>query len=182
MKKILSLFVLVLTLVGCDAVNQVDAPTLSGLVETESELFYDFGDVNIEGGFVDTTFSFVNDSDEDLTVVSLATSCGCTRAEVVLNDGSKSPVFGMHTKTEWNEVVPAGESFEVLVTYDPMAHGPDAVGPISRSVIMTTSSEENGRIAVIDPESGYAFTQMNIKGRVLYAQDFLESNQAEDEL
>jgi hypothetical protein len=138
----------------------------SGLISAETELFYSFGDVDIAGGLVSHNFGFVNDGEEPLQISNLSTSCMCTEAEVVLSDGEKSPVFGMHDKTEWNHFVEPGEKFEVLVTYDPMAHGPDAVGEINRSVTMFTSSEENGRVAVFDETSDLTFTQMNIHGLV----------------
>lgn len=172
MNRLFTLFALSLfVLSACSNSDLVEIGT-SGVVASESELFYDFGDINIQGGLIDHTFLFTNDSEEDLVIMNLATSCGCTSAEVVLSDGTSSPSFGMHDSTQWNQTVVAGDSFEVLVTYDPMAHGPDATGEMNRSIIMTTSSQENGRTAVLDPSTGYAFTQMNIKGLVLSAEDY----------
>lgn len=182
MKKLLSVLALsVLAFSACSSSGLVELGT-SGMLVAESELFYDFGDINIEGGLIDHSFTFTNDSEEDLVIMNLSTSCGCTAAEVILSDGSTSPTFGMRDATQWNQVVPAGDSFEVLVTYDPMAHGPDATGEMNRSVIMTTSSHENGRMAVLDPSTGYAFTQINIRGMVLSAADYLEANSEDNEL
>lgn len=182
MKKLLTLLTLsVFLLSACSSASQ-ETLSLSGKVSANSELFHDFGDVDIEGGLIDHRFSFTNVGEDDLMIMNLATSCMCTEAVVALSDGSESPVFGMHDPTQWNQIVPAGEDFEVIVTYDPMAHGPNATGEINRSVIMTTSSVENGRTAVIDPATGYAFTQINIKGMVLSSEDFLESSSDEDEV
>jgi hypothetical protein len=161
---------------GCadsvDTDSSEDLAMESGFLAAEADLFYDFGPVNIEGGLVDHTFSLANEGEEDLMIYSLVTSCMCTEAEVILSDGTTSPAFGMHGSEAWSASVAPGDVFEVRVIYDPMAHGPNAVGAINRSVIMTTSSQENGRLAVIDPETGYAFTQINIKGEVMYAEDF----------
>lgn len=181
MKKLFVLLTL-FALSACSTAKVPDVASLSGMLVADSELFYDFGDLNIEGGLVDHSFSFTNDGEEDLVLMNLSTSCMCTEAEVVLPDGTKSPVFGMRSSTEWSYAVPAGESFEVLVIYDPMAHGPNATGEINRSVMMVTSSKENGRTAVIDPSTGYAFSQMNIKGMVLSAEDYLESNSETNEI
>jgi len=182
MKKLLTLFTLsLLPLSACTTSDLAEIGT-SGLVAAESELFYDFGDINIEGGLINHSFIFTNDSEEDLVIMNLSTSCGCTAAEVMLSDGTSSPTFGMNDSSEWNKTVSAGDNFEVIVTYDPMAHGPNATGEMNRSVIMTSSSMENGRTAVFDPSTGYAFTQINIKGMVLSAVDYLASSLEEDEL
>lgn len=182
MKKLLILLALFsFVLSACSTANVVEVGT-SGVIVAETELFHDFGDINIEGGLIDHSFSFVNDSDEDLMIMNLSTSCGCTAARVILADGMSSPTFGMHDSRQWNQWLGAGESFEVLVTYDPMAHGPDATGEMNRSIIMTTSSHENGRGAVLDPSTGYSFTQINIKGMVLSEESYLNLNSLEDEV
>lgn len=174
MKKLISLLSLfVFTLSAC---SNAESSELSGLLVADSELFHDFGDINIEGGLINHRFEFSNQGEEDLMIMNLSTSCACTAAEVILSDGTQSPLFGMRDMTQWGETVAPGESFEVLVTYDPMAHGPNATGEMNRSVIMTTSSQENGRTAVMDPNLGDSFTQINIKGMVLSEADYLELN------
>lgn len=183
MKKRFILLLLALVMFsGCATGDRSDAVGLSGMIVAESELFYDFGAIDIEGGLVDHTFSFTNEGQEDLVIMNLATSCGCTSAEVILSDGTESPTFGMHDSTEWNHAIAPGESFDVLVIYDPMAHGPNATGEMNRSVMMVTSSQENGRTAVLDPSTGYAFTQINIRGMVLSSDDYVEFNSSQDEV
>ena len=170
-KTILALILVMLTFSACSSVKE--DVVLSGFVDTESQLFFDFGNINIEGGLIDHSFIFTNDSESELLIKNLFTSCGCTAAEVELSDGTRSPKFGMNDSSTWGQVVAPGEEFEVVVTYDPMAHGPNATGEMNRSVIMVSSSEENGRTAVLDPATGYSFTQINIRGMVLSQEDFL---------
>ena len=113
----------------------------SGEISALDELSYDWGDISIEGGDVDQGFHFKNDSDGDLVLNGADTSCMCTTAYFELPDGSISPNFGMHGNPEWEYVVKPGEEFELEVIFDPMAHGPNAVGPIQRSVRIFSSDE-----------------------------------------
>lgn len=164
MLKKINLFLLCLFLVGCSSSTNIEKNL--GMIEAKTELFHDFGAMDIQGGKVNHTFSFLNKSDQPLSLVDLKTSCMCTKAEIIDENGVKiSNAEGFKVLT--------GQEFDVLVTYDPLAHGPDAVGEVNRSIMLTTSSIENGRIAVKDKNSGYSFTQMNIKGEVMYSQDFL---------
>jgi len=167
MFKKITLFLLCLFLVGCTPSTSIEKNL--GMLEAKTELFHDFGAMDIQGGKVNHTFSLLNKSEQALSLVDLKTSCMCTQAEIIDQNGVKvSNVKGFQ--------VLAGQEFDVLVTYDPLAHGPDAVGEVNRSIMLTTSSIENGRIAVKDENSGYSFTQMNIKGEVMYSQDFQALN------
>lgn len=163
MKKLLLLILASLFLVGCTTSTSIEKNL--GMIEAKTELFHDFGAMDIQGGKVNHTFSLLNKSEQPLSLVDLKTSCMCTQAQIIDQNGVKvSNVEGFQ--------VLAGQEFDVLVTYDPLAHGPDAVGEVNRSIMLTTSSIENGRVAVKDENSGYSFTQMNIKGEVMYSQDF----------
>ncbi|MEK7085631.1 MAG: DUF1573 domain-containing protein [Patescibacteria group bacterium] len=152
--------------------------TNSGKILPLENHAFDWGDVNIEGGNVDKTFKFKNDGDKDLIIKSAGTSCMCTTAEVKLPDGTLSPKFGMHEKIIWGGIVKPGEEFEVKVVFDPLAHGPDGVGPIQRTVFIETSSEINGNYAKV-LSSGHGgggdaavMTEINLSGNVLYKADY----------
>jgi hypothetical protein len=144
-KKILllSLSATILLFVACDRSDVPDDSLMStdesGVIFALDANYYDWGGINIEGGKVDKGFHFRNDGDEDLVLKGMRTSCMCTTAYVELPDGSISPTFGMHGESDWTYNVKPGEEFEVEVTFDPMAHGPDAVGMIRRSVMLNTS-------------------------------------------
>ena len=166
--KLLLLGVTMLFLASCSSTSSVD----SGKIAPTDTTSVDWGDINIEGGTVSHTYNFKNEGDSDLVIKSALTSCMCTSAEIQLADGTKSPEFSMHQSIPWGGTVKPGEEFSVTATFDPMAHGPDAVGPITRSVYIYTSSVANGEYAKLDPESGNMTTEVTAAGNVLHKIDY----------
>ena len=114
---------------------------------TVEELFYDFGTISMKNGKVSKLFKVFNSSDGDINLESVTTSCMCTTAYIVKEDGNKSRPFGMPghggTVPKANEIIKAGESREIEVVYDPNAHGPAGVGLIERSVFL---EDENNNV------------------------------------
>ena len=110
-----------------------------------SETIYDFGTISMKNGNVSKIFKVVNPTDKDIKVPSLTTSCMCTTAYIVKEDGSRSRPFGMpgHSGAvpKANAVVKAGNALDIEVVYDPNAHGPAGVGRIERSVFL---EDDNG--------------------------------------
>jgi len=96
--------------------------------------FYDFGEIDIFGGKVSTEYTVTNTGSEPLTLTSARTSCMCT--EGFIDDQQ----FGMHKDLSQKITLQPGASKQVKAVYDPMAHGPDATGPIDREVILRTDS------------------------------------------
>jgi len=174
--KLLFLGAVAVLLVGCSPNPAVDSSKLSltdsGKIAPTDDTSFDWGDINIEGGTVSRLYSFKNEGDTDLIIKSAQTSCMCTIAEVQLADGTKSPAFGMHQSIPWGGVVKPGEEFSMNVVFDPMAHGPDAVGPITRSVYIETSSVANGNYAKSNPHGGGMMTEVMATGDVLYKVDY----------
>lgn len=177
MKKllVLSLFLLVFSF-GCatktSSTDDVASIKDSGRIVPIDSLTYDWKDINIEGGNVTRNFKFKNGGDKDLIIKSGLTSCMCTDVVITLADGSKSPAFGMHQAIPWGGTIKPGEEFEALVTFDPMAHGPDAVGPITRSIYLNTSSIPAGNDAKLDDASGNVITEMLLSGNVLKKEEY----------
>ncbi len=88
---------------------------------------YDLGDVSQKEGNVFTSFELKNEGEKDLFIDKLDTSCGCTLASVVYK-GEESPYFTMpghgYENPEWEGVsIPAGETAQLKVMYDPDLHG-----------------------------------------------------------
>lgn len=84
---------------------------------------YDFGVINKIGGVVQTTFAIENNSDDEISITEITTSCGCTTAEV-------------------NEKkIPAGDSRQLTVYFDPNFHK-EPEGKFSRTVFLQTSEEK----------------------------------------
>lgn len=172
--KYLGFLLALITLVACTSTNdgaESDFSNMenSGKLVANSQLVHDWGNINIQGGNVAHRFEFTNDSDQSLYLKGGQTSCMCTTAIYHLPDGNKSPVFGMHNKDgEWSAEIRTGESFEVEAIFDPLAHGPDGVGVIQRSVILLTS----------DPN--LPTLELKVGGEVLYEEEFESLNLSND--
>ena len=160
--KHLSIGILSLALIGCST-TPVATHDL-GIFTSDQPLVHSWGDINIMDGNVTKTFTLRNDEEEPLLLIGAMTSCMCTTAEFTLHDGSTSGVFGMHGGPEWSHMVQPGESFDVQVTFDPLAHGPSATGPIMRTVNVISDP---------DPDvQGVQYTRIDVSGDVLSEIDY----------
>ncbi|MBI2618087.1 DUF1573 domain-containing protein [Candidatus Kaiserbacteria bacterium] len=101
---------------------------------TVAPFFYDFGTIDIYNGTVTTTFLITNEGEEDVTIIGGTTTCGCTSAEI------DNVPFGMHEPMKRDVVILAGETKNLTVIYDPLAHGPSGVGLAERTVFLKTNS------------------------------------------
>lgn len=102
---------------------------------------YDFGDIPIRGGTVSADFQLQNNSDAPVRLAAVYSSCMCTTA-LLAGDGWREGPFGMpghDLPTTLDREVAPGEAFELTMIFDPMAHGPDAVGPVRRAVAIHTA-------------------------------------------
>jgi hypothetical protein len=93
---------------------------------------FDFGTISMREGNVYQTYLLKNGSGELRTITNIVTSCMCTDATI---DGQ---TFGMHGGTATAITLADGEKKELLVRFDSLAHGPDATGPITRDIYITT--------------------------------------------
>ncbi len=163
--KYLIVLLAIVVLSACANSGNFGSMENSGNLITSDSLVHDWGDINIQGGDVSHSFQFINDSEESLYLKGAATSCMCTTAVYHLPDGKVSPVFGMHNNpTDWSAEIKPGENFEVEATFDPMAHGPDAVGVIQRSVTLATSDPDQPNF------------ELKVGGEVLYEEDYEKKN------
>lgn len=165
-----------LALAACSS-QRVDANLLtlsdSGKITPLQDLSYDWGDINIEGGKVSKVFEFKNEGEDDLILKTIQTSCMCTVAQITLSDETVSPEFGMHEVVKWGGIVKPGEQFKVDVVFDPLAHGPEAVGPIQREIYFLTSSLDNGNYAKkVDGSGTDRVTVLKVAGNVLAKKDY----------
>lgn len=118
--------------------------TLGAQIQTFHKDF-DFKDIRYGGGNVSHAFPIKNNGYKDLILANFSTSCMCT--QVYLKKGEeKSPFFGMkgHTSvSDWKGVLKPKEEAEVVAVFDPTAHGPQGIGPVSRLVSFETNDPEN---------------------------------------
>jgi len=56
--------------------------------------------------------------------------------------------FGMHGQSGGTVVIPAGESKVLTAIYDPLAHGPEGTGPITRELALKTNSTITPEVVV----------------------------------
>jgi len=112
----------------------------TGIVESASTLttdreLHDFGEIDIFGGKVTTDFLLTNNGPDDIVILAGTTSCGCTDGSI---DGIR---FGMHEQMSGTVTISAGESKSLTAIYDPLAHGPDATGSVTRQLFLKTNSK-----------------------------------------
>ncbi len=188
-KKLLILpAIFIVFLAGCTTSgdNSLLSIENSGKIESLQDLSFDWEDINIKGGDVEHIFRFKNAGEEDLIIKSAITTCMCTTATIELADRTVSPEFGMHARSGWGASVKPEEEFDIKIVFDPMAHGPDATGPITRSVFLETSSVSNGEYASPDSRTKAMITEMELAGNVLSEAVYqrkmeLNSSQEEDQ-
>ena len=136
---------------GKSAQNTVEADTGAISNLTYSEKLYDFGTISMKNGLVTKDFTVTNNTDKDIVIPSLTTSCMCTKAYFVKPDGSIKGPFGMPSMgfvPPLNETIKVGESRIVRAVYDPNAHGPAGVGPIDRFVILIDAAGGKAQLEI----------------------------------
>lgn len=103
------------------------------------------GDIPIGGGLVDTEFRLKNTGSEPVTLLYGETSCMCTKAVVKRNNGEISSSIEMPghggSSGRMDMTIESGEEAILAATFDPMAHGPSALGPIQREIVIKTNSK-----------------------------------------
>lgn len=101
---------------------------------------YNFGDIEIFAGKVSTTYTLKNEGVEDVIITKAGTSCMCTEGEIA------GLTFGMHGSDVESVTIPSGGEEKVTAIYDPLAHGPNGTGPVTRMLMLETNSSETPRI------------------------------------
>ena len=109
---------------------------------TIEKIAHNFGDINIFGGKVSATYTLKNGGDEDVKIISAVTSCMCTEGDI---GGLK---FGMHESSEKIVIIPAGGEEILTATFDPLAHGLNGTGKVTRQLMLKTNSTETPEIEV----------------------------------
>lgn len=122
----------------------------TGLVILDND--FDFGDMPIFGGNVKHEFTIQNKSENEITIKKISTSCMCTTAMVISDSGEQKGPFGMighkGISNDANITIKPGENVKILAIFDPLAHGPDAVGKIIREIYIETDYQKNPKLTV----------------------------------
>lgn len=120
------------------------------------EKSFDFGSISMAAGKVSHSFKIKNSGAEPVNISKIYTSCMCTEARLETSE-DQTPFFGMpgHGFTpKINRLINGGDEAIIEVVFDPAAHGPAGVGPISRVVYLESGEEtpfEIGFSAVVTP-------------------------------
>lgn len=127
-----------------------DAPAIPASPLDADRDRHDFGHVPIHGGVVETTFTLTNTGRQPTRVVATYTSCMCTTATLTFADGDTEGPFGMpghDLPVTLDRQVAAGGRVTVTVRFDPAAHGPDATGPVERTIAVHTGDGASTTLA-----------------------------------
>jgi len=116
------------------------------------ETYYDWGDIGINDGNVEHEFEIKNEGKSDLVLSDVVTSCMCTSAQLIY-DEKISPLFGMHTSSNYKLSVDPGKTAKLKVIFDPAFHGPNGIGAITREITVKTNDPNN-------PELSFTATAM----------------------
>lgn len=129
----------VVTIDTLTAEQQSSAPIVVVLGSDPAPL--NFGNISMRDGTVSRTYMLKNDRNVPSKLMSVATSCMCTTAEI---DGQQFGMPGMSaTNSAPTTVIAPGATQMLVVTFDPNAHGPNGVGPMQREVyIMSDDSRD----------------------------------------
>ncbi|MEK7068151.1 MAG: DUF1573 domain-containing protein [Patescibacteria group bacterium] len=141
LKYLIGVTAVVLVAVGWYFVNQntKSVALAEGRLEI-SESDYDFGVVGLAS--VSHIFRLKNIGAGDITIVKVATSCGCTTAQLRQGNRITAPIGMDHGNLpRTNFTLGAGEEMEVIAAYNPLAHGlENAKGSFQRAIYLKTEN------------------------------------------
>jgi hypothetical protein len=143
-KYVIGFAVLAIVLIAVGYLYNVTSLTINNVeaaivVEEDS---YDFGDIDIFGGKVETSYTLINTGTEDIKILSAVTSCMCTEGKI------GGLTFSMHESVGGSEIIPAGGEKILTAIFDPLAHGPEGTGPITRQLFLKTNSSKTPELEV----------------------------------
>lgn len=122
--------------------NSAKVESSSDAKAEASSTSYDWGKIGINNGNVEAVFEIKSNGNQPLKLFNIVTSCACTTAQLT-TDSATSPVFGMHTKSDYITKVEPGKTAKLKVVFDPLFHGPNGLGPITRTITIATNDQSN---------------------------------------
>lgn len=130
-------------LIGGSSKETTVEKTAGAKIEVK-ETNFNFKNIPYHGGNVTHSFPIKNIGIKELTIANLSTSCMCTQVSFK-SKNLESPKFGMkgHSSgSNWTGSLKPGEKGEIIVIFDPTAHGPSGIGPVSRFVSFETNDPD----------------------------------------
>lgn len=141
---VLIVFGFAIAFAGNGSSKAVVEKTLGAKIEIDHSS-KDLGNIEYDKGIIPHSFSIKNVGTKDLEIANMVTSCMCTNVYLKSSEG-KSEEFGMKGMTnpsDWKGIIKPGGTAEVVAEFDPQFHGPQGVGPISRTVSMETNDPDH---------------------------------------
>ena len=75
--------------------------------------------------------------------------------------------------TGWTYTVKPEEEFTVRVDFNPLAHGPDATGPITRMIYVISTAKPDGKFIKLNPKMPIgSLAEIKLVGNVLSEKDY----------
>lgn len=133
-------------------IKNKETVSLSNTTYKVDKSMFSFGTISMKNGNVETVYELTNTGNDDIYVKELFTSCLCTKAQLILADGSQTEFYGMKEgHGDLNDFyvgksIKAGETAKVKAIFDPNAHGPQGVGPLKRNITLSTNLKDNPNI------------------------------------
>ena len=130
--------------------SQNSSSVYSNSVLTAENNNYDFGTISMANGNVSYKFKLKNEGNEKIIIKKVYTSCMCTTAAIIGENGKKLGDFGMpghgDDSAKANIEIPVGKTFIVEAIFDPAAHGQEGTGKVKRLVYFETNSKTKPKI------------------------------------
>lgn len=105
---------------------------------------FDLGAVQMEGIY-EHKFLLENQGNRPLELQGFRTSCGCTRVKVKIGEET-SPEFSMHNPPSWRGEIPAGQTAEIIATFEPRIH--PVRGRVERTILFETNDPLNPNVVL----------------------------------
>jgi|SRR3989344_3564598 len=106
---------------------------------------YDWGKIGINNGQAEAVFEIKSNGSQPLKLFNIVTSCACTTAQTIV-EGQGSPLFDMHSQSTYVTEIPPGSTAQLKVVFDPLFHGPNGLGPITRQITVATNDANNPKL------------------------------------
>lgn len=115
-------------------------------IPTTTNTNIDLGQIPMKEGSVQLKYIFKNTTSQPLKLNNLYTSCMCTKAKIktakteTIYAGMKGHTSGLMPINP-NITLDPGQEAQVLVEFDPNAHGPQGTGPMQRTIVIETNNQ-----------------------------------------
>ncbi|KKR88826.1 MAG: hypothetical protein UU85_C0001G0009 [Candidatus Wolfebacteria bacterium GW2011_GWA2_42_10] len=132
---------------GTSRQNSGAVNVISNSALVAEEPAFDFGTIPMADGNAFYKFKLKNEGNEKIIIKKVYTSCMCTTAVIIDENGKELGIFGMPGHggglSAANIEVKNGESIIVEAVFDPVAHGPEDIGKVKRLIYLETNSKIN---------------------------------------